>query len=260
MIHQVTNTKSNFNYNAYIYQNIEWTAHFHENFELIHCMNGTQIIHIGQEQYVLNQGELMLIPPNRVHFFKIDSNTLVWIGVFSADHIALFAKHNSNKLFSCFRCDECIEYYLKKVLFYQGTPDLYIRKSALYAICSECQKKAIILDEITYSHVLNRILEYISQHYRTSITLQTAAEALGYEYHYFSSLFHKYFSMNFKEFINLYRYQTACDLMIHEKYSLTEIAMESGFQSIRSFNDIFKTLSGVTPSEYRASFKSSTDN
>ncbi len=251
MVHQVTNSRANFNYNAFIYKDIEWTAHFHENFELIYCMEGTQTVHIDQEEYELMPGEMILIPPNRVHFFKTDSISRVWVGVFSADHIALFAKQYSSRSFSSFRCDEHIERYLKEVLFFEGTPERYILKSALYAVCSECKKKAAILDEKVSADVYNKILDYISKNYNTSITLKTMAKDLGYEYHYFSSVFHNCFSMNFKEFINIYRYQKACDLIVHDKYSITEIAMKSGFQSIRSFNDVFKALSGVTPSEYR---------
>ncbi len=252
MLHQFTNSKANYNYNAFIYENIELKSHFHKNFELIYSITGDNTICYQQKECVLSKGELLLIPPNTIHSFKIKENAKVWVGVFSAEFVSHFAKTNSNKLYSKFQCSDCIQNYLKNVLFYQGTPERYILKSALYAVCSECKRNATLLDEnsIADNDVINTILDYISVNYTAEISMKALARYLGYEYHYFSNLFHKYFSINFKELINLYRYEKACNLIEHEEYSIAKIAIESGFQSIRNFNKVFKELSGTTPSEY----------
>ena len=63
-------------------------------------------------------------------------------------------------------------------------------------------------------NVFNQIYEYISENYNKAPSLKELADALGYEYHYVSLLFHKYFNMNFKAFINLYRVQLACDFLL----------------------------------------------
>jgi AraC-like DNA-binding protein len=47
------------------------------------------------------------------------------------------------------------------------------------------------------------------------------------------------------------RIDAAIALFPFESLSLTDIAMQSGFQSIPSFNRVFKSLKGITPSEYR---------
>ncbi len=251
MIHQVTNSRTNYNYNAYIYDDISWKSHFHTNFELIYCIEGEFSVCAEKEKYEISQGEMVLIPPNTIHSFNIEKNNRAWVGVFSSDYIALFAKQNANKLFSKFKCDDYVEEYLKKVLFYQGVPKRYILKSALYAVCNECLKNSTLLSEKKNADVMNKILDYISKNFDSYMTMKKMAEDLGYEYHYFSNIFHTCFDMNFREFINLYRYEKACELMEHEDYSISEVAMLSGFQSIRSFNDVFKALSGGTPTEYR---------
>lgn len=43
-------------------------------------------------------------------------------------------------------------------------------------------------------------------------------------------------------------------LLAQENMTLTEVAMLSGFQSIPSFNRVFRDEKGMSPGEYRALF------
>lgn len=59
---------------------------------------------------------------------------------------------------------------------------------------------------------------------------------------------------NFNDFINRYRIQEACEILLDEEKSdipVIRIAMDLGYQSLGPFNRAFKELTGVTPSEYR---------
>ena len=40
-------------------------------------------------------------------------------------------------------------------------------------------------------------------------------------------------------------------MLLDGKRSITEAAMEAGFQSIRTFNRVFSSQNGITPGEYR---------
>lgn len=94
ILHQVSNSRGNYNYNAYIYRNASWTPHFHGNYELIYVFEGTANISVNGIADVLCQGELILLPPYTVHSLDItDGKT--WVGVFSEDFIASFAKNIS---------------------------------------------------------------------------------------------------------------------------------------------------------------------
>lgn len=96
-----------------------------------------------------------------------------------------------------------------------------------------------------------KIIEYVSENISENITLGDIADSFGYERHYFSSLFHECFSMNFKSFINIFRVENACRLLSDKSLNITHIASECGFGSIRNFNRIFKNMCGITPGEYR---------
>ena len=63
--------------------------------------------------------------------------------------------------------------------------------------------------------------------------------------------FHSRISMHFSQYVNWYRVDTATELLRNTKLSITEIATRSGFQSIRSFNRIYRAFTGVSPSEVK---------
>ncbi len=252
MKHQTPNSRGNYNYNAYFYDGISWDRHFHGNFELIYCVLGENAVSVGDRSFTLSPGELLLIPPWQLHAFTVDPGKKLWVGVFSEDYIPAYAKRNGGKLYAPFRSDIATEEYLKAMLFHEDIPALYTAKSALYAVCAACESKAELCNDGENDRVAGSILSYLSKHYTEELSMREVASVLGYEYHYFSKLFHDCFSVNFKQLLNICRFERACELLEKTDRDLTDIAMESGFQSIRSFNRIFKEMSGLTPREYRS--------
>ncbi len=248
--HQSVNSIGNYSYNRYFYTDTDFIPHFHKNYEFIYVLTGTASVRIGDKHFKIKRSETVLIGQNTIHSFKVDKTSKIWVGVFSPDFISLFAKRNSGKIFSPFSCDESTEEFLCKNLFINGESDIYILKSALYALCSQCKKNAYVLDISQANDIGNEILNYISENYQNDINLESVSKKFGYEPHYFSKLFHDMFAVNFKDMINTLRFEKACELLEKSKLPVTEIALASGFKSIRSFNRIFKDLSGKTPKEY----------
>ena len=87
MIHQPTNSRRNFNYNAFIYSDTVWESHFHGNYELIYTLKG-----YSDE---LSRGELILLSPYAVHSFTVPPKSEAWVGVFSDEFISQFAPMSS---------------------------------------------------------------------------------------------------------------------------------------------------------------------
>ena len=57
--------------------------------------------------------------------------------------------------------------------------------------------------------------------------------------------------MNFAEYLNTCRYSAAVDGLLSTDKPITQVAMESGFQSTRTFNDVFLRKTGISPAQYR---------
>lgn len=100
------------------------------------------------------------------------------------------------------------------------------------------------------------VVDWINQHYTQAINIQTAASRLYIPRGRLAKLFRKYSGMDMNEYINSQRINHANQLLMRGS-RITEAATESGFQSIRTFNKIYREQMGCTPSEYVCSLRKS---
>ncbi len=85
------------------------------------------------------------------------------------------------------------------------------------------------------------------------------AEMAGISRDYFSRIFKNATGMNYSKWLNMIRLEKASELLTEDGRTLTEVAMLSGFQSIPSFNRVFREEKGMTPRDYRALFVRQSD-
>jgi AraC-like DNA-binding protein len=69
---------------------------------------------------------------------------------------------------------------------------------------------------------------------------------------YFCKIFKKDTAKTFTEYLSQVRVVKAKNLLLNPHARISEVAFESGFQSIIHFNRIFKKIEGRSPSLYRA--------
>lgn len=251
LLHQISNSIGNYNYNAYTYNNRIWPIHFHSNYELVYSAKGTTEVTVNGISNFLAEGELILISPYSPHSLNISKNTYTWVGVFSKDYIYDFANKYMFTNFSVFECDACIKEFLENNLFNCQETEHYLLTACLNLICSQLAKKGACLTQNNNDDFVKKVVIYITENIQNAITQKKTACALNYEYHYFSSLFHKYFAINFSRFVNIFRFEQACYLLLKEDITVTETCNKCGFGSIRNFNRVFKEFSGQTPIEYK---------
>jgi len=223
-------------------------------------MEGSIISTINSNTLTLKKGDCMLISPNMVHNLMDNGDVYFFIGVFSADFVHSFAKKENYSQFYKFVPEKEVMDYLLKYMIYTGTPDLYMLKSCLYSICDQVSKhsETHLTTDVNQNFIM-AVNTYISEHLTDSFSRKDIASALNYEEHYFSTLFHKNFFMGFNNYVNLFRIEHACDLLIHTKMNIADIAFECGYSNIRSFNRVFKALCEKTPNQYRKSKTSITE-
>ena len=113
-------------------------------------------------------------------------------------------------------------------------------------------------DYVYTSDVMRRIVtvtDYIKNNLTADDLSQgTMAEMAGISRDYFSRIFKNVTGMNYNKWLNMIRLEKASELLTEEDRTLTEVAMLSGFQSIPSFNRVFREEKGMAPGEYRALF------
>ncbi len=106
--------------------------------------------------------------------------------------------------------------------------------------------------------VMKRMLmvtDYIKNNLTADDLSQGAMACMaGISRDYFSRIFKNVTGMNYSKWLNTIRLEKAAELLVQEGRTLTEVAMLSGFQSIPSFNRVFREEKGMAPGEYRALF------
>ena len=245
--HQTGNSRGDYTYDARFYIKTSYNPHFHRNLELIYCVSGSCPVQVASKKLILNKGEFLLIPAYAIHSFSMDDGCKLWVCVFSADHIG---GNTSSRLHAPFTCEPDTLDYLHRHLIFSTFPDRLMAQACLYLVLHACTK-AEVLGDMDFDRIL-QISEVISDNLSRDITMAETAHLLGFEYHYFSRLFHQLFSMNFRQYLNLYRTEKACSLLRTTQTDISEIAAQCGFQTLRSFNRAFRAATGQTPSMYRS--------
>lgn len=250
--HQRLNSRGNNNYNAFVYSNINWAPHFHKNFELIYVIKGEIFLTVNENERRLVQDDWAIVLSNQIHSFCIDTNTFVWVAVFSEDFVPDFSSFIRNKQGSSIRFllnEEISNFAIENLIM--GEPSLFMKKACLYAICDQYLKQeSLELRKTKNDMLICKILDYIEQHYTEEISLESIAQFFGYEYHYLSRLLNKSYNIRFRQIVNEYRVDKAIQLLEDGSLTVTEISIQCGFQSIRTFNEVFRSITGHTPSDH----------
>lgn len=253
--HQEKNSRGNYNYNIFSYIDISWAPHFHKNFELICVTEGEIFLTVNGNTEVMCAGDYALILSNQIHSFETRSSSRCWIAVFAEQ----FVPHFANRIerlegeHSIFRVSDEVDALIQRKLVSESS-SITMKKACFYAVCDEFMQNVRLTERKTHSeNLVGSIFDYVSTHYKQSISLSDVANKLGYEYHYLSRLLNKGYQINFSRLVNEYRVDKAVSLLENSNESITDIAMESGFKSIRGFNHAFLDIMGISPREYRQS-------
>ena len=107
-----------------------------------------------------------------------------------------------------------------------------------------------------YDSRIRQIEEYISSHYKTSVSLSDLSENLHLTPQYVSKFFRKNFGSSFSGYLNHVRLEHAVRDIRYTDRSITDIAFSSGFINVSTFNRNFRSEYGMSPKQYRENLRS----
>lgn len=100
-------------------------------------------------------------------------------------------------------------------------------------------------------HRAQMIFDYIAKHYHEPITSKHLADLCHVNESYFCRFFKKSFGKTPLSYLNEYRAEKAAVLLKESQKSITEIALETGFENSNYFTRIFRKIKGISPSAFR---------
>ena len=146
----------------------------------------------------------------------------------------------------------------------KNTTSMYIQldqqwTSIRYLLLEEArsQKDSTSLINLT-KYVTNKLqvskppsIEYVHQHYKERIRLETLAKIEHYHPVYYSTWFKKQTGKSLMTYITDLRLQEAKDLLRSTGWPISRISEEIGFENASSFTRWFVHSEGITPKTYR---------
>ena len=88
-----------------------------------------------------------------------------------------------------------------------------------------------------------------------NLSVQTISDYVELSSPYFSNIFFKAKGMHINEYVNRIRIKYAQRMLTEANSKVVTIATSLGFSSPSYFNSVFKRYTGVTPSQYRSSYR-----
>jgi YesN/AraC family two-component response regulator len=144
--------------------------------------------------------------------------------------------------------------------------ELYIQKVDLLTSESEINQlnDDMVLDftermrkikkNIIASSVICHCIQYIYNHMHEKITLDTLTKENQLHPNYLCSLFKKETGSTVGDFIRNVRLETAANMLLHKKFSYSDIAYTLCFSSPSHFSKLFKDKYYLTPREYQKKY------
>ena len=238
---------------------LDFALHLHNVLELVFLRGGSATAICGGDRYALKAGDVFVAFPNQPHGYEqsrdVESDVLIipmqpslspWrsiltqkIPVFPVLHRAQWEGTGIEALMDLLRP----EYKMVSQPVLQG-----------YAMV--VAGKLLPLLELTDQSagggdLLRTLLLYISEHYREPITRRDIALGMGYNESYLSHIFSENLDVTMMDYVNSLRLKDAKMLLMETDLPVSDICLQLGFGSLRTFNRLFANAENMTPREYR---------
>ena len=230
---------------------LDFPTHIHNSFEIIIASVGEMNVTVAGNKYTVSGNECVLVFPNQFHEIKTPSHAKHIILIFSPQLVKSFSKTfdkfvpRSNKFY-------LNDFYIDKISKFDSKSSILELKGLLYSICAEFDKNAEYVDfKGDSQNLLLTIFNFVIKNYKTKCTLYELAKETNYSYVYLSKYFSKSIGISYTEYVCRFRVNEACYLLTNTRSTILDIAYECGFDSLRSFNRSFKSIAGISPSQYR---------
>ena len=255
------------------YSDVPWQyeLHDHSAVEILLTLEGSVTYTVDDIVYQVRKGEVLIIPPDMQHSLSMGEESSRYLFLFEPEGILSMRDvktltpyfhrpfHLRDGSEAHVRIRELLlklkDVYEKRELMWNTVCYSYLLR--VYAILGQRYLNGVrnrIPDggRIVESEVITASMTYINNHYKQDLSLEDVAAFAGFSRYYFSRSFKKQTGYSFKDYLCEKRLQVAADLLIRTDKSMKDVAAESGFGSVATFNRVFREKKGCTPTQFRA--------
>lgn len=256
-------------------QSFQIPVHWHDELEIIYVKSGFLTVNISGENYIGKPGDAFVVSPGNLHFMGSQTGTVDYFTfLFPLKYIAfrsddmlddkLIEPLNSGHLMISpeikdtvkEQCEQLARVYAAEIDESESKITGQIKKKIiLLQFIHELWKKGFIVENDTTGRntVEKEMVSYIQQNYMGKILLREFGEQFHLSEKYISRYFKEHFHITLSQYVTYLRLEHAKQMLQETDISVTEVAMQSGYQNISYFIRSFKKTYGVSPLKYRKS-------
>lgn len=248
-------------------------SHIHDYYEIYYLASGKRRYFINHTLYDIDCGDVMLVDKGDIH-----RTQALEAGERYTRHLIHFSQDLVNKINPIIPASELLKCFVNKKL-HIAAPSMHNFNSLIRKLENESkydddfnkqlalvhfmelmihlnkhssQKNMRFTDDLTeYEDRIQSVCRYICNYYNRPINLDEIAKIAYMSPTYFSKKFKKVTGFGFNEYLNSVRVKMAINMLLETRYSITEIAMYCGYQDSNYFGDVFRKMTGMSPSAYR---------
>ena len=256
-------------------QSFQIPVHWHDELEIIYVKSGFLTVNISGENYIGKPGDAFVVSPGNLHFMGSQTGTVDYFTfLFPLKYIAFRSDdmlddklieplNSGHQMISPEikdtvkeQCEQLARVYAAEIDKSESKITSQIRKKIiLLQFIHELWKKGFIVENDTTGRntVEKEMVSYIQQNFMGKILLREFGEQFHLSEKYISRYFKEHFHITLSQYVTYLRLEHAKQMLQETDISVTEVAMQSGYQNISYFIRSFKKTYGVSPLKYRKS-------
>lgn len=242
---------------------------------------GKGMVRYGRTSYDFQEGTMLFIAPGQILSYDSEEANLDsvegWTLIFHPDLIRKsvlsdkisdysFFNYDSNEALHISEVEQkIIEELLEKIVIeYNQNLDhhshhlINLNIQMILDYCVRFYERQFITRSSLNSEIMAKFEKLLKRYYSESFaeelgvpSLKYFSEALNISTNYMSDLLKKETGKTAKEHIHLFIIEKAKNNLLNSSYSISEIAYSLGFEYPQHFSSLFKSKTGLSPSEFR---------
>lgn len=229
--------------------------HFHSQVEICIVEDGTVEALVNNSQTTLEKGDIAVSLPYDPHRYIAKDGVRYSVLVIPSEMGVRFCSDMKRLTSPFLKCSESNSAVLEHLSSLKKPGNCELDNLGFVYLILGTIKKELLSESKENScdkELLSALLLYIHKNFGKNLTLSSIAKAFGYHPAYISSYFKTRLDIGISRYISVIRLNNAVQLMRKKKYNVTEIALECGFNSARTFYRAFRQEFGCSPGEYIA--------